>query len=91
MSHVILLKVTKFQWPLLITLGVADEKAEAGKKPPPRPPPFADNVQQFPSHLQRREHGRSSWRHLQLLGLHWQHPHLISSRHILNTSGRSDQ
>ena len=28
MSHIILLKVTKLQWPLLISLGVADEKPE---------------------------------------------------------------
>ena len=28
MSHIISLKVTKFQQPLLITLGVADEKPE---------------------------------------------------------------
>ena len=35
-SHIISLKVTKFQQPLLITLGVADEKPEGGggKKPP---------------------------------------------------------
>ena len=37
MSHVILLKVTKFQQPLLITLGVPDEKREGGQKAhPPR-------------------------------------------------------
>ena len=30
MSHIISLKVTKFQQPLLITLGVADEKPEGG-------------------------------------------------------------
>ena len=38
MSHIISLKVTKFQQPLLITLRVADEKPErgGGKKPPPR-------------------------------------------------------
>ena len=37
MSHIISLKVTKFQQPLLITLGVADEKPEGGQKaPPPR-------------------------------------------------------
>ena len=36
-SHIISLKVTKFQQPLLITLGVADEKPEEGQKaPPPR-------------------------------------------------------
>ena len=36
MFHVIGLKVAKFQQPLLITLGVADEKPEGGggKKPP---------------------------------------------------------
>ena len=34
MSHIISLKVTKFQQPLLITLGVADKKPEGGKKPP---------------------------------------------------------
>ena len=37
MSHIISLKVTKFQQPLLITLGVADEKPEGAKKPPPPP------------------------------------------------------
>ena len=37
MSHIISLKVTKFQQPLLITLGAADEKPEGGQKaPPPR-------------------------------------------------------
>ena len=37
MSHLNSLKVTKFQQPLLITLGVADEKPEGGQKaPPPR-------------------------------------------------------
>ena len=37
MSHIISLKVTKFQQALLITLGVADEKPEGGQKaPPPR-------------------------------------------------------
>ena len=36
MSHIISLNVTKFQQPVLITLGVADEKPEGGKKPPPR-------------------------------------------------------
>ena len=38
MSHIISLKVAKFQQPLLITLGVADEKPEGGgkKTPPPR-------------------------------------------------------
>ena len=37
MSHIISLKVTKFQQPLLITLGVEDEKPEGGpKSPPPR-------------------------------------------------------
>ena len=91
MSHVILLKVTNFQWPLLITLGVADEKAKGGKATHPSRTMGLINVQQFASHLKRREHGRSSWRHLQLLGLHWQHPYLISSQHILDTSGRSDQ
>ena len=30
MSHIISLKVNKFQQPLLITLGVADEKPEGG-------------------------------------------------------------
>ena len=35
MSHIISLKVTKFQQPLLITLGVADEKPEGGAKSPP--------------------------------------------------------
>ena len=34
MSHIISLKVTKFQQPLLITLRVADKKPEGGKKPP---------------------------------------------------------
>ena len=33
MSHIISLKVTKFQQPLLITLGLADEKPEGGKPP----------------------------------------------------------
>ena len=37
LSHIILLKVTKFQQPLLITLGVADEKPEGGGKKPPLP------------------------------------------------------
>ena len=36
MSHIISLKVTKFQEPLLITLGVADEKPEGGQKAPAR-------------------------------------------------------
>ena len=36
MCHIISLKVTKFQQPLLITLGVADEKPEGGQKAPPR-------------------------------------------------------
>ena len=31
MSHIKTLKVTKFQQPLLITLGVADEKPEGGE------------------------------------------------------------
>ena len=35
MSHIILLKLTKFQQPLLITLRVADEKPEGGQKAPP--------------------------------------------------------
>ena len=36
-SHTILLKLTKFWQPLLITLGVADEKSEGrGAKSPPR-------------------------------------------------------
>ena len=35
MSHIISLKVTKFQQHLLITLGVGDEKPEGAKKPPP--------------------------------------------------------
>ena len=35
MSHIISLKVTKFQQPLPITLGVADEKPEGGAKSPP--------------------------------------------------------
>ena len=35
LSHIISLKVTKFQQPLLITLGVADEKPEGGQKAPP--------------------------------------------------------
>ena len=37
MSQIISLKVTNFQQPLLITLGVADEKREGGQKalPPP--------------------------------------------------------
>ena len=34
MSHIISLKVTKFQQPLPITLGVADEKPEGGQKAP---------------------------------------------------------
>ena len=38
MSHIISLKVTKFQQPLLITLGVEDEKPEGGRKPSPPPP-----------------------------------------------------
>ena len=38
MSHIISLKVTKFQQPLLITLGVADEKPEGAKSPTPPPP-----------------------------------------------------
>ena len=37
MSHIISLNVTKFQQPLLITLGVADEKPEGGGKKPPLP------------------------------------------------------
>ena len=37
MSHIIPLKVAKFQQPLLITLGVADEKPEGGPKKPPPP------------------------------------------------------
>ena len=36
-SHIISLKVTKFQQPLLITLGVADEKPEGGQKAPSPP------------------------------------------------------
>ena len=36
MSHIILLKVTKFQQPLLITLGVADEKPEGDPSPEDR-------------------------------------------------------
>ena len=36
MSHIISLNVTKFQQPLLITLGVADKKPERGGKRPPR-------------------------------------------------------
>ena len=39
MSHIISLKVTKFQQHLLITVGVADEKPEGAKKQPPPPPP----------------------------------------------------
>ena len=37
MSQIIYLKVTKFQQPLLITLGAVDEKPEGGgqKAPPP--------------------------------------------------------
>ena len=35
MSHIISAKVTKFQKPLLITVGVADEKPEGGQKAPP--------------------------------------------------------
>ena len=34
MCHIISLKVTTFQQPLLITPGVADEKPEGGKKAP---------------------------------------------------------
>ena len=41
MSHIIWLKVTKFQQPLLITLGVADETPEGAKSPPP---PAEDRV-----------------------------------------------
>ena len=37
MSQIISLKVTNFQQPLLITLGVADEKREGGQKAPPPP------------------------------------------------------
>ena len=37
MSHIISLQVTKFQQPLLITLGVADEKPERAKSPPSPP------------------------------------------------------
>ena len=36
MSHIISLKVTKFQQPLLIALGIADENPEGAKRPPPR-------------------------------------------------------
>ena len=43
MCHIISLKVTKFQQPLLITLGVADEKPEGGQK---APPPALDRVNQ---------------------------------------------
>ena len=35
MCHIISLKVTNFQQPLLITPGVADEKPEGGQKGPP--------------------------------------------------------
>ena len=37
MSHIISLNVAKFQQPLLVTLGVADEKPEGrgAKSPPP--------------------------------------------------------
>ena len=45
MCHVISLKVTKFQQPPLITLGVADEKrGEGAKSPPPPTPPMEDRV-----------------------------------------------
>ena len=37
MSRIISLKATKFQQPLPITLGVADEKPEGGQKAPPPP------------------------------------------------------
>ena len=37
MSHIISLKVTKFQQPLQITLGVADEKSEGGRQKAPSP------------------------------------------------------
>ena len=46
MSHIISLKVAKFQQPLLITLGVADEKPEGGpKSPPPRDIGLKDHSQ----------------------------------------------
>ena len=49
MSHIISLKVTKFQQPLLITLGAADEKPEGGQQapPPPSPPPEWHRVNSF--------------------------------------------
>ena len=37
MSYIILLKVTKFQKPLIITLGVAGEKPDGGPKKDPLP------------------------------------------------------
>ena len=49
MSHIISLKVTKFQQPLLITLGVTDEKPEGVKKPPP--PPAKDRVKVLTNNL----------------------------------------
>ena len=49
MSHIIWLKVTKFQQPLL---GVEDEKPEGGQKAPP--PPAEDRVK---SH----ENARAEW------------------------------
>ena len=47
MSHIISLKATKFQQPLLITLGVADGKPEGGQKAPPPPPPAEDKVKEI--------------------------------------------
>ena len=44
MSDIISQKVTKFQQPLLITLGVTDEKPEGAQKAPPPPPPKEDRV-----------------------------------------------
>ena len=47
MSDITWLKVTKFQQPLLITLGVADEKPE-GPKSRRRPPPAEDRLNYIP-------------------------------------------
>ena len=47
MSHIISLKVTKFQQPLLITLGVADEKPEGEPKSPPPPRDIGLNQENF--------------------------------------------
>ena len=51
MSHIIWLKVTKFQQPLLITLRVADEKPEGGGK---KPPSAEDRVKSTVRHVMAR-------------------------------------